>query len=78
MNKENGTRLDLVVDNTANIVKGIAKEEEFDLSEVNLNYRLVKVENHQTFYSCHFENGQTIETKMVVLTVPISSGLKFL
>ena len=75
--KENGTRLDLVVDNTENIVKGIATEDGYDLGKISLNYRLVKVENNQTYYSCHFENGQVIQSKMVVLTVPISFGSNF-
>lgn len=69
---ENGKRLDLVVDDTSNIVAGIAAETSFDLQSVHTNHRLVKVTKQAAGYDCYFENGTVIQSKMVVLTVPIS------
>ena len=68
---ENGKRLDLVVDDTSKIVSGIANETNFDLQSVLINHRLVKVTKQATGYDCHFDNGTVIQSKMVILAVPI-------
>jgi len=70
--KENGERIDLVVDDTARIVTGIANEEDYPLDTVKFNYRLVAINQTDDYYTCHFENGKIIEAKSIVLTVPIS------
>ena len=42
------------------------------MQSVRLNHRLIRVAKQATGYDCHFENGTVVQSKMVILTVPIS------